>query len=273
MICSIFPHDLFNLPTWFVQKSVIHLFNIYSWKDFKNIELNFDTCRLTETPYCLVYSFHFLEIVSLSLVFSSYTGFIIAGENLPKTVTYSGASSSTWISWRFARHSSWKTSIQGSFSLQYEDPAFNNLPCNLFDIQELPPERVILHILWDEPPVRDALQESDSASSLDTASLASTDSPQSPSDFIRNYLRSESEWPSPFPIPDFSYDVELKLRKGNEAYEETKKGINMTRDMKIDILDKIAKAVFAYPTPYQIESVASDDDEGDFYQGGRSAGY
>ncbi|KAJ8366205.1 hypothetical protein SKAU_G00150360 [Synaphobranchus kaupii] len=58
----------------------------------------------------------------------------------------------------------------------------------------------------------------------------------------------------------FSYDVELKLRKGNEAYEKTKKGISLTRDMKMDILDKIAQAVFelkAYPDQDQIESVAS----------------
>ena len=155
-----------------------------------------------------------------------------------------------------------KLQLQGSFTLQFEDPAFNNIPCNLFDIQELPPERVILHILWDVPEVQVTLQESDSASSLDTASLpsTSTESPQSPSAFIRSCLRNVSEWPSPFPIPEFSYDVDLKLRKGNEAYEKTEKGINLTRDMKIDILDKIAKAVFevkAYPEPYQIESVAS----------------
>ncbi|XP_035981708.1 uncharacterized protein LOC118556996 [Fundulus heteroclitus] len=151
--------------------------------------------------------------------------------------------------------------LQGSFTLQYEDPGFNNALCNLIDIHELPPERAILHILWDESAV--VLQESDSfdsGSSLDTASLSSRESHQSPSAFIKNYLRNVSEWPSPFPIPPFSYDVELKLRKGNEAYGETKKGISLTRDMKTDILDKIAQAVFevkAYPDQDQIESVAS----------------
>ncbi|XP_035531608.1 uncharacterized protein LOC118338407 [Morone saxatilis] len=62
-----------------------------------------------------------------------------------------------------------------------------------------------------------------------------------------------------FPNPAFSYDVELKLRAGNEAYEKTKKGINLTRDMKMDILDRIAQAVFevkAYPDQDQIGSVA-----------------
>ena len=155
-----------------------------------------------------------------------------------------------------------KLELQGSVTLQYEDSDFNNALCNLIDIHDLPPERAILHILWDEtsPLVQ---QESDSVgseSSLDTASLSSRESLQSPSAFIRNHLRSVSEWPSPFSIPSFSYDVELKLRKGNEAYEQTKRGITLTRDMKIDILDKIAQAVFevkAYPDQDQIESVAS----------------
>ena len=51
------------------------------------------------------------------------------------------------------------------------------------------------------------------------------------------------------------------MRKGNEAYEQTKKGITLTRDMTIDILDKIALAVFevkAYPDQDQIE----DEDDG-----------
>ncbi|CAB1440667.1 unnamed protein product, partial [Pleuronectes platessa] len=56
----------------------------------------------------------------------------------------------------------------------------------------------------------------------------------------------------------FSYDVELKLRKGNEEFKKTKKGINVTRDMRMDILGKIAQSVFevkAYPDQDQIESV------------------
>lgn len=155
-----------------------------------------------------------------------------------------------------------KLQLQGSFTLQYEDSDFNNALCNLIDIHDLPPELAILHILWDEttPLVQ---QESDSVgseSSLDTASVSSRESLPSPSAFIRNYMRSVSEWPSPFSIPSFSYDVELKLCKGNEEYERTKKGIALSRDMKIDILDKIAQAVFevkAYPDQDQIGSVAS----------------
>ena len=34
--------------------------------------------------------------------------------------------------------------LQGSFTLQYEDPDFNNTLCNLIDIHDLPPERANL---------------------------------------------------------------------------------------------------------------------------------
>ncbi|KAL2084915.1 hypothetical protein ACEWY4_020433 [Coilia grayii] len=37
---------------------------------------------------------------------------------------------------------------------------------------------------------------------------------------IRAHRRSISQWPTPFPIPMFSYDVELILRKGNETFEK-----------------------------------------------------
>ena len=151
--------------------------------------------------------------------------------------------------------------LQGSFTLQYEDPDFNNAPCNFIDIDELPPERAILHILWDETPLLPQQETDfvDSGSSLDTASVSSRESVQSPSAFIKNCMRSISEWPSPFPIPSFSYDVELRLCKGNETYEETRKSIILTRDMKIEILDQIAQAVFevkACPDQEQTESVA-----------------
>ncbi|XP_035805347.2 uncharacterized protein LOC118470478 [Amphiprion ocellaris] len=76
---------------------------------------------------------------------------------------------------------------------------------------------------------------------------------------LSRYWRSISEWPDPFPIPTLSLDVELKLRKGNESYESNKIGIDVSRDMKIEILDKIAQAAFdikAYPDHDELESIA-----------------
>ncbi|KAM4540181.1 uncharacterized protein PAE49_020850 isoform 1-T2 [Odontesthes bonariensis] len=161
-----------------------------------------------------------------------------------------------------------KLQLQGNFQLQFEDPEFQNARCDLSDISELPAERAVLHIKWKgHSAYEDPLERSQSLgsiSSLDTASLSSSKgiSPAtspSPSPTTSGNLRSASEWPCPFLIPALSLDVELKLRKGNEAYEKTKKSIDVTRDIKTDILDKLAHAAFAikaYPQPHEVESIA-----------------
>ncbi|KAL7393813.1 hypothetical protein ABVT39_026793 [Epinephelus coioides] len=151
--------------------------------------------------------------------------------------------------------------LEGDFSLQFEDPDFGNALCNLTAMSELPSERAVLHIMWDCDSSllnQSSDHSTGSVSSLDTASVHSdyfsyTDSTQS-------NLRHVTEWPSPFPIPKFSYDVELKLRKGNETYEKSKKGLDVTRDIKMEILDKVAQAIFeikSYPEKEELESVAS----------------
>ncbi|XP_027019478.2 uncharacterized protein LOC113653841 [Tachysurus fulvidraco] len=136
------------------------------------------------------------------------------------------------------------------FSLQFEDPDFNNEPCNLNNIKELPAEKATLRLLWEAVSPTQHTEDFNSVSSLDTASLSSN---------LRN-LRSAEQWPSTFNIPTFSLDVELRLRKANEVYQETKKPLNVPRDMKSQILDKIAQAIFeikAYPDAYEIQSVAA----------------
>lgn len=153
-----------------------------------------------------------------------------------------------------------KLELKGEFSVQYEDPEFGNALCNLMDIAELPATRAVLHILWTDDESQTSSHAS-SISSLDTASISSPASSHSPSSIIRTYMRNISQWPTPFPVPSFSYDVELKLRKGNDVYEKTGKSLSVTRDMKMEILDKLAQDIFAlkaYPDKHQIESVASE---------------
>lgn len=104
-----------------------------------------------------------------------------------------------------------KLGLEGGFSLQYEDPDFDNALSNLVDIVQLP--------------------VAPSTSFFDTVNSSSTL-------VVHRYLRNTAEWPCLFPIPPFSYDVELKLRKGNEVYEKTGKGVTVTRDMKMGILEK-----------------------------------
>ncbi len=85
---------------------------------------------------------------------------------------------------------------------------------------------------------------SSSISSLDTAIIGSPDSIHSLSSVVRTYRRNVSQWPTPFPVPAFSYDVELILRKGNDTFEISGKGLHVTRDVKKEILDKLAQEYF-----------------------------
>ncbi|XP_048110323.1 uncharacterized protein LOC125301684 [Alosa alosa] len=148
--------------------------------------------------------------------------------------------------------------LNKGFILQFEDPEFGNELCNLTAISELPPEKATLKVIYEASPDPDGSDVPDpdgsdvSLSSLDTASPPSSCSSPGTS-------RRVSAWPTPFPIPTFAYDVELRLQKGNDAYKEKGILLEATRDMKSDILDKIAQAVFeitAYPEPKERESIA-----------------
>ncbi|KAG9275027.1 hypothetical protein AMEX_G9499, partial [Astyanax mexicanus] len=141
-----------------------------------------------------------------------------------------------------------KLQLKKGFELQFEDPDFDNALCNLHSIDELPAEKAVLRVVWAIEPsssVQD-ISDASSVSSLDTASPTN--------------LRSVAQWPSPFDVPTFSLDVELRLQKANEIYKETKKPLNVRRDMKSEILNKLAQTIFeikAYPDACEIESVAS----------------
>uniref|UniRef100_UPI000D309004 uncharacterized protein LOC112429853 n=1 Tax=Maylandia zebra TaxID=106582 RepID=UPI000D309004 len=156
-----------------------------------------------------------------------------------------------------------KLGLEGDFAIQYEDPDFGNALCNLMDIKELPAGRAVLHLIWEEnasasPPQTPS--DHSAISSIDTASVSSASS-FSPSSSTKTYMRSTSQWPNPFPIPTFSYDVALKLRKGNEVYEKAGANLSVTRDIKMEILDKLAQEMFAikaYPDKNEITSVAQE---------------
>lgn len=147
-----------------------------------------------------------------------------------------------------------KLQLQNGFEIQFEDPEFQNELCNLNDITELPPNKAVLKIIFNNQN-----EELPSTSSQDNASVSPVPAPASSSTVLMQREIAE-RWPTPFPIPAFSYDVELRLVKGNEVYEKNKTLLNVSRDMRMDILDKIAQAVFsykAYPNTKEIESVAS----------------
>ncbi|KAF7647225.1 hypothetical protein LDENG_00175800, partial [Lucifuga dentata] len=72
-------------------------------------------------------------------------------------------------------------------------------------------------------------------------------------------LLRRQQWPEFFDIPSFSVDVEYRLRQGDLAF--MKDGTHMTpsRDMKHDILEKLAETMYsfkAYPEDDDFSSVA-----------------
>lgn len=148
-----------------------------------------------------------------------------------------------------------KLQIAKGFSLQYEDPDFDNSLCNLMDIKELPADKVTLKVFWEVvfTPADDEASLSDFT--VDTASVSSWTSSSASS------CHRAEQWPAVFPIPDFSYDVEFRLQKENEVYEKTgKSALIVSREIKMEVLDKVAEHMYsfkAYPTDADFESVAT----------------
>lgn len=108
------------------------------------------------------------------------------------------------------------------FSLLYEDPDFDGKLTSLADIEELP-QKAVVHISLSQ----------DSSSLASTELLSDVSSPE-----------RLSRWPpDPFPVPTFAFDVELKLRDGNAEYERNNRHLKLTRDLKHDILEKLASTI------------------------------
>lgn len=150
--------------------------------------------------------------------------------------------------------------LDQDFVIQVEDPEFGNELCNLTAISDLPPERAVLKVISQAPAVSDDVSD---MSSLDTASMASSPSTSSSqsSSSLPLRTRENSEWPSPFPIPTFSYDVGLRLAKANEKYRENGTLLDPPREMISAISTALVGAMFSfsvYPTKKHQEQVAME---------------
>lgn len=112
-------------------------------------------------------------------------------------------------------------------SLKNEDPDFDGKLTCLVDIQELP-QKACVHV----------------SLTRDSSSVASTDTLSSPERLSR--------WlPGAFEILTFAYDVELTRRDGNAEFEKNEKPLQLSRDQKHNILDKLASTIYgfkAYPS-------------------------
>ncbi|XP_026068469.1 sterile alpha motif domain-containing protein 3-like [Carassius auratus] len=143
-----------------------------------------------------------------------------------------------------------KLNLDGEFVLQYEDPDFQNDLVNLTSLTDLPKERATLKIVQKSLPN----EQFNGSSNQDTASLTSASSPLG-----SGTPTQTKSWPDPFIIPSFSYDAELKLRRANDAHEKDGSLLDVTKELKTEILNKLAEVIFnlnPYPTREQIESVS-----------------
>lgn len=131
-----------------------------------------------------------------------------------------------------------------TFSLQYEDADFNNALVNLTDIADLP-EKPTLKVI--------SLVTSPTPSQANTDIISVTSQEESP-------LTRQDPWPETFEIPSFSVDVEYRLRQGNLLFMRDKTYLQVPRDMKHEVLEKLAEAMYkfkAYPREEDFNDVAS----------------
>ncbi|XP_016410466.1 uncharacterized protein LOC107742105, partial [Sinocyclocheilus rhinocerous] len=136
-----------------------------------------------------------------------------------------------------------------NFSLQYEDQDFGNALCNLTDISELQ-DRATLKIIpiIELVPFNQEEVLDDSASTADTETLSTSSQER------------KTQWPKEFEIPSFTVDVEYRLRQGNLAYLKDSTYLKLTKELKHDILEKLAETMFsfkAYPTNDDYAQVAA----------------
>ncbi|XP_053274095.1 sterile alpha motif domain-containing protein 3 [Pleuronectes platessa] len=131
-----------------------------------------------------------------------------------------------------------KLELDNDFSLHYEDPDFDGKLTSLVDINELP-QKAVVHISLSN--------DSSSVASAETLSDMSTP-------------ERLSRWPSgPFPIPSFSFVVEVMLTEGNREFEKNGTPLRLARDQKHDILEQLASTIYgfkAYPSDKELAKAA-----------------
>ncbi|KAF6727052.1 Sterile alpha motif domain-containing protein 3 [Oryzias melastigma] len=136
-----------------------------------------------------------------------------------------------------------------SFSLQFQDPDFNSELCNLTDIAELPEKPTVKFIpLLELVPITTTSEIlSDSNSTADTEILP------------HSSQERQMPWPDFFEIPNFSVDVNYRLREADLLYLKDKTHLKISKELKHEILEKISERMYSY-TPYpnnaQYDSVA-----------------
>ncbi|XP_068566737.1 sterile alpha motif domain-containing protein 3-like [Cebidichthys violaceus] len=106
----------------------------------------------------------------------------------------------------------------------------------------------------DKPTLKIIAQVPTPTSSTADTEIISFSSPESRSSLTR------SPWPDSFEIPYFPVDIEYRLRQGNLHYMRDKTYLQVPRDMKHEILEKLAETIYsfkAYPRDEEFNDVAT----------------
>lgn len=153
--------------------------------------------------------------------------------------------------------------ITGPFTVMYQDMDFDGQFFTLTSIEEVQ-DKGSLKVVKTEPvilslsPVDMSEAESPPPLSTEASSSSGCDTIlMSSSDDSGPSYRSKP-WPFKFEIPVFSYDVDLALEAGKQAYENDGTLLNNPR-VTCSILEKLAETIFgftAYPTGVQILAIA-----------------
>jgi len=144
--------------------------------------------------------------------------------------------------------------IKTNFRLQFMDVLFGNEFMNLTSIDEVQDRGTIRIIPMTESSVplcanipstsdtalcHPSLDESSSLSSVcvDTDTSSTTESETS---------RSRQFWPTVFHVPQFSFDAELKLERGNATYKERGTFLIPDPKLKSNILEGLVQEIVKY---------------------------
>ncbi|RVE72781.1 hypothetical protein OJAV_G00041450 [Oryzias javanicus] len=151
-------------------------------------------------------------------------------------------------------------SIDGDFRLQYMDEDFEQF-MNLTSMSNIRDKSTIKMIQQRKQPTQSASESpsapfcdaSDSSADTDIHSSSSSE-PTTSTSSLRN-----QGWPLSFPIPAFSYEVEMQLLTANHKFLAEGKHLNPCPKLKSNILDALASEIIrytAYPSSAQLDDVA-----------------
>ncbi|XP_059208218.1 sterile alpha motif domain-containing protein 3-like [Centropristis striata] len=153
--------------------------------------------------------------------------------------------------------------IEGEFRLQYMDNDFDQF-MNLTSTTDIQDKGTVKVIVPSEQSTQapshmpfTPFQGMDD-SSADTDILSSSESTTSTSSPTSS-LRSQG-WPRSFPVPPFSYEVEMQLSEANQQFLAEGKRMNPSFKVRSDILQALASEIMkyttGYPTSAQLDDVA-----------------